>query len=572
MSMASIIRVEDVGKDGFSAISVSDRLLEARKRLTQSVDYARLEEIWFGRATGGVESAAESCRKIGSDFVLRETTKITEYYKIGKVLGVPGQYGTVKECTHKKTGEKLAVKLLKKHKYHDRKRTKQYFEDLRSEIYLLSVSHDHPYIVSLGTEPGNGSVFEDIQTLYIIMERCDGGELYDRIQKMDGFSESHAQQLIRCIMSALYFLHEQGIAHCDLKPENFVFKSGDPKHKDYNTLKLIDFGMAKVVHWRKYLRKLVGTPYYIAPECLEGRYNEGCDMWSIGVVLFVMIFGFPPFYDDTKSKDRVSSDQVIFSKIKKGFTPKTKAGYGPWFPKYHKVSTECRDLLGRLLRKSIADRLTAEEVLEHPWLNKDVPSAALHKITDASIAKAMMRYSRRTKFQTEILHLLNECKYLSKNQLEMVRRSFQRMDRDGNGLLDKDEVHACLKDVDPRVQKEEVEQMFQAIDANNDGAVDYDELVTMRINKKLRSKESRLRKVFQALDKDGDGYVTTEELHQALDSVSDQPVTMEYCAALISEVDLNCDGRVSYEEFLKVWDHQSGTCWLDWKRSCDDSE
>jgi calcium-dependent protein kinase len=513
MSMASIIRVEDVGKDGFSAISVSDRLLEARKRLTQSVDYARLDEIWYGRSTGVIAAAAESARKIGSDYVLRETSKITDQYKLGKVLGVPGQYGTVKECTNKKTGEKLAVKLLKKHKYHDRKRTKQYFEDLRSEIYLLSVSHDHPYIVSLGTSSGNGSVFEDIQTLYIIMERCDGGELYDRIQKMDGFSESHAQQLIRCIMSALYFLHEQGIAHCDLKPENFVFKSGDPKHKDYNTLKLIDFGMAKVVHWRKYLRKLVGTPYYIAPECLEGRYNEGCDMWSIGVVLFVMIFGFPPFYDDTKSKDRVSSDQVIFSKIKKGFTPKTKAGYGPWFPKDHKVSTECRDLLGRLLRKSIADRLTAEEVLEHPWLNKDVPSAALHKITDA-----------------------------------------------------------CLKDVDPRVQKEEVEQMFQAIDANNDGAVDYDELVTMRINKKLRSKESRLRKVFQALDKDGDGYVTTEELHQALDSVSDQPVTMEYCAALISEVDLNCDGRVSYEEFLKVWDHQSGTTWLDWKRSVDDSE
>lgn len=505
---------------------------------------------------GKSEAQMKRCGKLDSPWVLRQSRSVDEIYKVGRVLGTPGQYGTVKEAISKETGEKVAIKFLKKHKYNDAKRTVQYFKDLRTEIYLLAAAADHPFIIDLG-DNGGKAVFEDIEHLYIVMEHCGGGELYDRIQEMDGFSEKHAQDLVRQMVSALYYLHKQGIAHCDLKPENFVFKSKDKDSKDYNTLKMIDFGMAKVVHWRKYLRKLVGTPYYIAPECLAGRYNEACDMWSIGVVMFVMIFGFPPFYDDQKSKDRMSSDEVIFAKIRQGFQPKIKSGYGAWFPKDHKVSHECRDLLGRLLRKSIADRLTAEEVLEHPWLVSDATPEALASIHDKNLLKAMRSYSRANKFQHEILHLLNECKYLSKNQLATIRETFGRIDDNGDGILTKDEVVKGLQRIDPDISVDEVESVFMTIDANRDGKIDYSEILSMRINRKLESKEARLRKVFQALDKNQDGVVTPDELAAALDSVHDEKVTTEYAEQLIRMVDTDDDGKCSYEEFIRVWDRST---------------
>lgn len=273
--------------------------------------------------------------------------------------------------------------------------------------------------------------------------------------------------------------------------------------------------------------------------------------------MFVMIFGYPPFYDDQKSRDRMSSDQVIFTKIRQGFQPKIKPGYGAWFPKDHKVSHECRDLLGRLLRKSIADRLTAEEVLEHPWLVKDASGDIMRRINDSNMLKSMRSYSRGNKFQHEILHLLNECKYLSKNQLATIRETFTRMDEDGDGILSKEEVMKGLRRVDEKLTAEEVDSMFKAIDANNDGSVDYSEILSMRINKKLESKEARLRKVFQALDKNQDGIVTPEELAAALDSVHDKKITTEYAESLIKLVDQNADGKCSYEEFIRVWERST---------------
>lgn len=555
--MASVEEPECTALDSHT---ISDKLLASRKKLVDNANskeaIVALQRIWYDahpEDTDKVEHQSGRCGDLGSPWVLHQTVSVDEVYDVGAVLGTPGQYGTVKEATSRDDGTKVAIKFLKKHKYSDEKRTMQYFKDLRTEIYLLDAAKDHPYIIDLGDSSGH-AIFEDIEHLYIVMEHCSGGELYDRIQELDGFSEKHAQDLIRQMVSALYYLHSQGIAHCDLKPENFVFKSRDKASKDYNTLKMIDFGMAKVVHWRKYLRKLVGTPYYIAPECLAGRYNEACDMWSIGVVMFVMIFGFPPFYDDQKSRDRMSSDEIIFAKIRKGFEPKIKSGYGAWFPKDHKVSHECRDLLGRLLRKSIADRLTAEEVLEHPWLTSDATQQELMAINDRQLLKAIRSYSRANKFQHEILHLLNECKYLSKNQLSTIQETFSRIDENGDGILTLKEVEEGLKRIDPHITSQEVDSIFKAIDANRDGKIDYSEILSMRINKKLESKEARLRKVFQALDKNQDGVVTPDELAAALDSVHEEKVTTAYAQELISLVDSDKDGKCSYEEFIRVWD------------------
>ena len=119
----------------------------------------------------------------------------------------------------------------------------------------------------------------------------------------------------------------------------------------------------------KITKKRNGTPYYIAPEVLAGHYNEACDIWSLGVILFIMIFGYPPFFDENEGKNaRDKSDAIIYKKIKQGFQAKVLNGYGAWFPADNPVSSQCRDMISRMLRKSIADRMTAEEAIEHPWL------------------------------------------------------------------------------------------------------------------------------------------------------------------------------------------------------------
>jgi len=221
---------------------------------------------------------------------------------------------------------------------------------------------DHPNIIEIKC------VYESIDMLNIVMAACSGGELFTRIQADDGFSEQKASRVFADMLSAIFYLHSRGIMHCDLKPENFLFKDkASTSDGDVGTIKLIDFGMAKVVRWRKYHKRMNGTPYYIAPEVLRGKYNQSCDMWSMGVILFILVFGFPPFFDsDTSKKSKKLSHKAIYKKIHKGFIPEVQVGYGAWFPKDIKVSGEYKDLVSRLLRSNVASRMTAEEALAHP--------------------------------------------------------------------------------------------------------------------------------------------------------------------------------------------------------------
>merc|ERR1719320_360630 len=176
------------------------------------------------------------------------------------------------------------------------------------------------------------------------------------------------------MLSSIFYIHSKGIMHCDLKPENFMFKKKSSRGEDRDKpgdIKLIDFGTSKIVRWGKHYHQLNGSPYYIAPEVLDGKYNQSCDMWSMGVILFVLVFGFPPFFDcRSDCKDMASTYKNIYTKIKMGFKPEVLSGYGAWFPVDVPVSDEYKDLVTNLLRTDVASRLTAEEALAHEWITK----------------------------------------------------------------------------------------------------------------------------------------------------------------------------------------------------------
>jgi len=516
-----------------------------------------LEKVWaplmkWEREGFDIKQQINNCRNEKSRWVFRQTPPLGRFFKTWKILGSPGQSGVCKEAIGIRgelEGKKVAIKTVSKYKYRSGKLAKMFYDDLRNEVRLMrmSSSTNHPNIIKVYV------VYEDIRDLHIVMQHCSGGELFDRMSSegvgSKKFSEKDASKLVRQILLPVHHLHKLGIAHCDLKPENFLFES-----KKHNAkLKLIDFGMAKIIHWRKYSKRMNGSPYYIAPEVLRGQYNESCDMWSIGVMIFIIVFGFPPFFDPNKNQSRQKHDNAVYERIKKGFKPKVADGWGPWFPKSQPVSGACKDFISRLLRTQIADRLTSEEALEHPWIaGKGANGMLKAPGVNSPIGSSVKFFQRHCQLQSEILSVLTGCNYLSNSQVAAVNEAFRAMDKDGDGLITVDELYSSLHKIDRDITKDDCQTIMLSVDANSNGVMDFDELLSTRINRKLTSKEERMRKIFRCLDRDGSNTLTAEEIKEAVISIN-SGISLEKCNELIAEADTNKDGVIDYEEWLKIF-------------------
>jgi len=226
-------------------------------------------------------------------FFAIKKTDINLDYTIGKKLG-EGSYGEVKLVTHKKTLMKRAMKIIKKNSIPEKEK-----KSMLKEVSILK-SLDHPNIIKIF------DLYEDSKNYYLITEYCSGGELFDRIHKLKHFSEKTAASIMKQLLSAVTYLHERNIAHRDLKAENLMFEN----NSEDSPVKLIDFGVsAKQLKGAKF-KETMGTPYYIAPEVLLQSYDEKCDVWSCGVILYILLCGYPPFNGE--------SDDEILESVKKG--------------------------------------------------------------------------------------------------------------------------------------------------------------------------------------------------------------------------------------------------------------
>lgn len=222
-----------------------------------------------------------------------------------------------------------------------------------------------------------------------------------------------------------------------------------------------------------------------------------------------------------------------------------------------------------MLRTNYADRLTAEEVLEHPWLQTMVKMqkdkqeekqevetmAKLVQISNPAILNSMRFYQRKSNvLHDEVLKLLGDCNYLNVNQREALKDFLTATDQNSDNKISKDELLTALKKVDDEITMKDVNSIFMSLDIDKDGTVSYEELLTSRINRKLKSKESRLKKVFTSFDYNDDGKITVKELEAAWESVQRNSVKKNDFAAIIKEVDINGDGMIDYEEFLLAFD------------------
>uniref|UniRef100_A0A8C5G6S7 non-specific serine/threonine protein kinase n=1 Tax=Gouania willdenowi TaxID=441366 RepID=A0A8C5G6S7_GOUWI len=278
---------------------------------------------------------------------------VTDDYKISsQVLGL-GINGKVLECFNKKTGQKCALKIL----YDSPK--------ARREVELHWRVSSGPYIVRIL------SLYENMhhgkKCLLIIMECMEGGELFSRIQARgdQAFTEREASEIMRDIGTAINFLHNINIAHRDIKPENLLYTT-----KEKNAiLKLTDFGFAKETTLHNPLQTPCYTPYYVAPEVLgPEKYDMSCDMWSLGVIMYILLCGFPPFYSNTGQA------------ISPGMKRRIRMGqYEFPTPEWADVSQKAKDLIHQLLKTDPNERMTITQFMNHPWINSMVvPSTPLH--------------------------------------------------------------------------------------------------------------------------------------------------------------------------------------------------
>jgi len=406
--------------------------------------------------------------------------------------------------------------------------------EIMNEIEILK-KMDHPNIVKIF------EFYNSTKNYYLITEFCKEGELFDKIVKEGPFDEDFASYIMYQIFSAVNYCHNMSILHRDLKPENILIER---KEKNGLKIKIIDFGTAKIFENNKVERKIIGSSYYIAPEVLSKNYNEKCDLWSCGVILYILLSVSPPFSG--------RNDNEIIENIKKGY-------YDIESNIWQKVSPEAKNLIRSLLERNVGIRINAEEALNHKWFKKlktkdkfnwvpqEKIKSMLENLKSYSVDKILQRIALAYLVHNNPQHeeVLDACKL------------FNLIDKNSNGKITKLELKDGLNELSvcDEVESEKfVNEIFNLIDGDNNGYIEYEEFIRGCINKERFITEDIIKFSFRFFDKDNNGEITFEEIKFTFAKSFKKDIQNyeDIITKVIFEVDLNKDGKISYPEFKNM--------------------
>ncbi|KAL3683798.1 hypothetical protein R1sor_001820 [Riccia sorocarpa] len=448
--------------------------------------------------------------------VLQRTTEpLKELFTLGRKLG-QGQFGTTYLCIEKSTGKEYACKSIAKRKLI----SQEDVEDVRREIQIMHHLSGHPNIVMIK------GAYEDSSSVHLVMELCAGGELFDRIIQRGHYSEAKAAALTRTIVGVVQACHSLGVMHRDLKPENFLLSS---RHEDA-PLKATDFGLSVFFKPDEVFTDVVGSPYYVAPEVLRKHYGPEADVWSAGVILYILLSGVPPFWAET--------EQGIFEQVLRGDIDFMS---DPW----PSISESAKDLIRKMLHPNPAKRLKAHQVLSHPWIQEE--GVAPDKPIDPAVQSRLKQFSAMNKLKKMALRVIAD--NLSEEEIAGLKEMFKMMDTDNSGTITFEELKAGLKRVGSELMEHEIHELMEAADVDRDGAIDYKEFIAATINLNKIEREENLFAAFSYFDKDKSGYITVDELQQAC---VDHNLGEVHIDEMIREADQDNDGRIDYNEFVTM--------------------
>ncbi|CAA0832779.1 CDPK-related kinase 5 [Striga hermonthica] len=442
-------------------------------------------------------------------------------YELGEEVG-RGHFGYTCRAKFKKgelKGQEVAVKVIPKAKM----TTAIAIEDIRKEVKILRALTGHNNLIQFY------DAFEDHDNVYIVMELCEGGELLDRILSRGGkYAENDAKTVMIQILNVVSFCHLQGVVHRDLKPENFLFTSKE----ENSLLKAIDFGLSDFVKPDERLNDIVGSAYYVAPEVLHRAYSTEADVWSIGVVAYILLCGSRPFWARTESG--------IFRAVVKAEPTYEEQ---PW----PTLSSEAKDFVKRLLNKDPRKRMTAPQALCHPWIKN---SNGVKVPLDLLIFKLMKAYMRSSPLREAALRALS--KTLTIDELFYLREQFAHLEPTKNGTISLDNIKAALKqNATDAMNESRIYDFLASLSALQYRRMDFEEFCAAASSvyqlEALDRWEQHARCAYELFDKEGNRTIMIEELASELGLSPSVPVH-----AVLHDWIRHTDGKLSFLGFVKL--------------------
>ena len=502
--------------------------------------------------------------------VEHKKTNPWKVYKELQELG-SGTYGVVKKVCLKTHPETIrALKIIRK----DRLIQGVDNEKLLDEIIILK-NLDHPNIMKLY------EFFEDQDNYYMVSEYCDQGDLYGKITKLYCMNQIVVKFLMEQILNAVAYLHSKGVFHGDIKLENIMLytttKSADQRFTIINKqitfdkklqkeidnsfkndsvvslpsskslkivnemlnyeIKLIDFGCSKIFTKRGERKSgIIGTSIYCSPEVIDDLYDEKCDEWACGVLMYLLLCGEPPFNGET--------EEEIFEKVKK-----CQYDFSP--PEFKNVSENCKNLIKKLLEPKISRRIRAQDALKHPFFTESFnPDKVLTQNKDLSIIEKLPSLKvPHSQFHKAILSYMCT-NYISKDEEKKLRAVFRYMDYDGKSFLTKSKIEKALKDNGNLITVYKIQNIIEALDFDKNGVIEYQEYIQGLCNKNALFNEFNLKNVFTILDTDNKGYLTSTDIKNF--AFPDKTVNDEAIKEYLKQFGMKIDDKLNFDDFAYI--------------------
>ena len=458
---------------------------------------------------------------------INSTSEPEKDYKIIKFIS-KGRFSDINLVENKISGNKGIMKTL----YKTENFSKREEQILENELKILT-NLDHPNIINVF------NFYSNEKTYSYITELCNNGDLFQELINNGAYDEKTVAYIMYQIFSAINYCHNKNIINRSLTLDNILISE---KKNNFPTVKLSYFGSSIMAERNAIQNQKQFFSYYNAPEVIKKCYNEKCDIWSCGVIMYFLLSARPPFAGE--NNDEIE-DKILSGK------------YDTIQPPFDKVSKNCLDLLKKLLDMKVYKRLSAEKALNHPWFEENQSKMLFHQLNDESIVEKLIENLKNYR-NISILQKISMA-YLVHNYPQMkdvinASKLFNRIDADDDCKINKKELLKGLEiKYNSVVKKEDVEQIFQNLDLNNNGYIDYEEFVTGAANKKRFMNKNVLTLAFKFFDRNDSGEISFEEIEKMFkESVIDKEKVHESLQKIMKEIDLNLDGKITFDEFVVI--------------------